>query len=195
MYHHAMKHLQTNIILSIFSTYFVLKHATKNLKIGSQIKIIYTKIFSNRDYTLTREIIKSVTLISGKSINFLQVFGPHVSFLYYFYIGFMYFGCRITKPTKWPVRSANTQISLGIRPVWSKSSLSAWRNIGSLTSYWVHSEDWSDCRMPGWSESSLGAHLILLVLSCDGSSVLPFTCSSITVPCRVVSTHNVLFLM
>ena len=29
----------------------------------------------------------------------------------------------MTKPTKWPVRPANTQISLGIRPLWSESSL------------------------------------------------------------------------
>ena len=35
----------------------------------------------------------------------------------------------------------NTQISLGIRPVWSESSLSAWRNLGSLATHWVHSED------------------------------------------------------
>ena len=43
-----------------------------------------------------------------------------------------------------PVRPAKTQISLGIHPVWSESSLSAWRNIGPLTTYWAHSEDWSD---------------------------------------------------
>ena len=30
------------------------------------------------------------------------------------------------------VRPAKTQISLGIRPVWSESSLSAWRKLGSL---------------------------------------------------------------
>ena len=29
----------------------------------------------------------------------------------------------VTKPTKWCVRLAKTQISLGIRPVWSESSL------------------------------------------------------------------------
>ena len=29
----------------------------------------------------------------------------------------------MTKPTKWPERPAMTQISLGIRPVWSESSL------------------------------------------------------------------------
>ena len=37
----------------------------------------------------------------------------------------------MTKPTIWHVRPAKTQISLGIRPVWSESSLSAWRKLGS----------------------------------------------------------------
>ena len=39
------------------------------------------------------------------------------------------------------VRPMKTQISLGIRPVWSESSLSAWRNLGPLATHWVHSED------------------------------------------------------
>ena len=47
----------------------------------------------------------------------------------------------MTKPTKWHVRPVKTQISLGIRPVWSESSLSAWRKLGSLATHWVHSED------------------------------------------------------
>ena len=46
----------------------------------------------------------------------------------------------MTKPTKWPVRPAKNQISLGIRPVWSESSLSAWRNLGPLVVHWAHSE-------------------------------------------------------
>ena len=29
----------------------------------------------------------------------------------------------------------------GIRQVWSESSLSAWRNTGSLATHWAHSED------------------------------------------------------
>ena len=45
------------------------------------------------------------------------------------------------KTNKMTVRPAKTQTSLGIRPVWSESSLSAWRN--SLE------------RCPDWSESSL----------------------------------------
>ena len=47
----------------------------------------------------------------------------------------------MTKPTKWHVRPTKTQISLGIRPVWSESSLSAWRKLGSLATHWAHSED------------------------------------------------------
>ena len=51
----------------------------------------------------------------------------------------------MTKPTKWHVRPAKPQISLGIRPVWSESSLSAWRGIRPLATHWVHSKDsWSD---------------------------------------------------
>ena len=42
------------------------------------------------------------------------------------------------------VHQAKTRISLGIRPVWSGSSLSAWRKLGSLATHWVYSEDWSD---------------------------------------------------
>ena len=67
-------------------------------------------------------------------------------------------------PTKWPVHPEKTQISLGIRPVWSESLLSAWRNLGPLATHWAQSEDsdqtgqmliwvFSQC----WPESSLGA--------------------------------------
>ena len=41
----------------------------------------------------------------------------------------------VIKLTKWQVRPAKTEISLGIRPVWSESSLSAWRKLGSLTTH------------------------------------------------------------
>ena len=49
---------------------------------------------------------------------------------------------------------AKTRIRPGIRPVWSESSLSAWRKLGSLATHWAHSED-SD--QTGWTPS-LGAH-------------------------------------
>ena len=50
----------------------------------------------------------------------------------------------MTKPTKWHVHPAKTQISLGFCPVWSESSLPAWRKLGSLATHCVHSEDWSN---------------------------------------------------
>ena len=46
----------------------------------------------------------------------------------------------MTKPAKWHVHPVKTQISLGIRPVWSESSLFAWRNIGSFATCWAPSE-------------------------------------------------------
>ena len=45
---------------------------------------------------------------------------------------------------KMTVRPAKTQISLGIRPVWSESSLSAWRKPGSFATHSAHSKGWSD---------------------------------------------------
>ena len=51
-----------------------------------------------------------------------------------------------TKPTKQHVRPAKTQISLGIRPVWSESSLSAWRIWACVLSYPLSPQRrlWSD---------------------------------------------------
>ena len=45
------------------------------------------------------------------------------------------------KMNKMACAPAKTQISLGIRPVWSESSLSALRKSGSLATHWAHSED------------------------------------------------------
>ena len=46
-----------------------------------------------------------------------------------------------TKLTYWPMCPAKTQISLGIRSLWSESLLSAWRNLGLLVSHLAHNED------------------------------------------------------
>ena len=76
---------------------------------------------------------------------------------------------NMTKPTKWHLRPAKTQISLGIRLDWSESSLSAWRKL--VLSYPLSAQQrlWSDWRVPRliwvfaghihpvWSESSLSA--------------------------------------
>ena len=61
-----------------------------------------------------------------------------------------------------------TQISLGIHPVWSESSLFIWRNLGSLATHWALSEYFDQTR-PTWVFA--WRTLILLVLSCCGSFV------------------------
>ena len=78
-------------------------------------------------------------------------------------VGRYYYLSRLmTKPTKWHVRPAKTQISLGIRPVWSESSLSAWRKLVSLATHWAQSQD-SDQTGRIWVFA--GRTVILLVLS------------------------------
>ena len=74
------------------------------------------------------------------------------------------------KTDKVRVRPAKTQISLGICPVWSESSLSAWRKLGPLATHWVHSEDWSDWAGPRLIWVFAGRTATLLVLSGGGSN-------------------------
>ena len=75
------------------------------------------------------------------------------------------------KTTKWPLYPTKTRINLGIHPVSSDSWLSAWRNTGSSATI-EHTANTlirlGGC--PDWSESLLGAHIILLVLSWGGSN-------------------------
>ena len=64
----------------------------------------------------------------------------------------------MTKPTKWHVR-----------PVWSESSLSAWRKLRSLATHWAHSEDSDQTgRMPRLIWVFAGRTVISLVLSWGG---------------------------
>ena len=80
---------------------------------------------------------------------------------------------RHDKTNKMIVRPTKTQISLGIRPVWSESSLSAWRKLGSLATHLAHSEDSDQTgRMPRLIWVFYGRTLIFLVLSCRGSWLL-----------------------
>ena len=71
----------------------------------------------------------------------------------------------MTKPTKSPVCPAKTRISLHIRPVWSVFAVHS-RTQGFFMQT-VKTDQTRGC--PGWSESLLGAQVILLVLSCCGS--------------------------
>ena len=57
-----------------------------------------------------------------------------------------------------------------LRSAWAstqsdQSWLSAWRKVGSLATHWAHSKLIRLGGCPGWSESLLGAHAFLLVLS------------------------------
>ena len=76
------------------------------------------------------------------------------------------------KQTKWHVRPVKTQISLGIRPVWSESLLLTLWKLGSLACHWAHSVD-SDqtVRMPRLIWVFAGRTVILLVLLWGGSYV------------------------
>ena len=80
---------------------------------------------------------------------------------------------RYDKTNIMAVRPAKTQISLGIRPVWSESSLSAWRDLGSLAIHWAHSEDSDQTGlMPRLIWVHTGRTIILLVLSWGGSFII-----------------------
>ena len=64
----------------------------------------------------------------------------------------------------------DTQISLGIRLVWSASSLSAWRKLGPLATHWAHNKDSDQTGlMPRLIWVFAGCTVILLVLSCCGT--------------------------
>ena len=84
--------------------------------------------------------------------------------------GIWIFEPRQDKTNNMSVRPAKTQISLGIRPVWSGSSLSAWRKLGSLATHWAHSEDSDQTgRKTRLIWFFAGRTTTLLVLSCRGS--------------------------
>ena len=93
----------------------------------------------------------------------------------------------MTKLTEWFVRPAKTQTSLGIRPVWSESSLSAWWKLGSSATHLAHSEDSNQTgRMPRLIWVFAGRTLIL---SCRGSYSL-LTFSSLRLTCSHISEDN-----
>ena len=96
----------------------------------------------------------SSVALSNTLVKFAETREKHLSHL-------------MTKPTKSHVRPAKTQISLGIHPAWSESSLSAWRNLGPLATHWVHSEDSDQTgRMPRliWVFAGRTCHFIGFVV-------------------------------
>ena len=100
----------------------------------------------------------------------------------------------MTIPTKWFVRPVKTQISLGIRPVWSESSLSAWRKLVSLSIHWAHSKD-SDQADPSllWAHSHFVGFIIRLLISLYFGKMIQMekeTSESKTWDYRFVATHD-----
>ena len=84
---------------------------------------------------------------------------------------------RHDKTNKMRLHSAKTQISMGICPVWSEASLSAWRKLESLATHWrTHWAHSKESDQTGWMPKLIwvfaGRTLILLVLSCRGSFVI-----------------------
>ena len=103
-------------------------------------------LFVSKTYaTLLKAICASVLLFSARKNNLALKELNKISTAVNFYCS-EHLSHRMTKPTKYKmsVCPAKTQISLGIHPVWSELSLSAWRNLGSFATHWWHSEDWSD---------------------------------------------------
>ena len=97
------------------------------------------------------------------------------------------------KTNKVTVHPVKTQISLGICPVWSESSLSAWRKLGSLATHWMHSEV-SD--QTGWMPRLIwvfaGRTVILMVLSQSGS--VYYTNACILLACSSDTSAVFIFL-
>ena len=88
--------------------------------------------------------------------------------------------CHVTKPTKWHVRPAKTQISLGIRPVWSVFTV-CMKKPWFLATHWAHSEDSDQTgQIPRLIWVFAGRRVILLVLSRGGS---PFLENSVYIQC------------
>ena len=81
------------------------------------------------------------------------------------------------------VLPAKTQVSLGIRLVWSESSLSTWRKLGSLATHWAHSEDWSDWANAQadlshrWADSHFVGFVMSRLISVISDKDLSSTCT------------------
>ena len=100
-------------------------------------------LWSHTSLSTHPHMIKSQSFLYGKSIILLMETALYITEPHH------------DKTNKMSVRPTKTKISLGIRPVWSESSLSAWRKLESLATHWAHSEDWSD-----WTDAQadLGTH-------------------------------------
>ena len=89
---------------------------------------------------ISRPKLVSAAEQAGLSLNGSQA--PKTGFLVAWFTHMSWFTRRrMTKQTNWHVRPAKTQISLGIRPVWSESSLCAQRIAKDQSFLHADSED------------------------------------------------------
>ena len=95
--------------------------------------VFSAKNISRLDFRRTRRLNESLTNDFVK-LTMLWTTGPWMW-------SAMRYELLHDKTNKMTVHPAKTQISLGISLVWSESSLSVWRKLGSLATHWVHSED------------------------------------------------------
>ena len=68
---------------------------------------------------------------------------------------YVYLSQCMTKLTKWPVRPAMTQISLRVSPVWSESSLSAWKKAWVL----CYPMSWQQRLWSDWADAHADLNL------------------------------------
>ena len=107
----------------------------------------------------------SVIILSHSPLYCFLINTYHISMITYYifcqsYYHFLLFGSvlsalkqqlsrRTTKPTKWVVRPAKTQINLGIRPVWSVFAVrmkKPWVVSYPLSAQWRLWSDWADAQ-------------------------------------------------
>ena len=100
-----------------------------------------------------------------------------------------YMSRLVTKPTKWHVRPAKTQISLGIRPVWSESSLFAQWVAKDPSFLHADSEDSDQTgQMPRliWAFAGCTCHLV-------GFATRRLTCGIVwSVACQILARPSLI---
>ena len=93
------------------------------------------------------------------------------------------------------LRPANTQINLGIHPVWSVFTVRSKDSQITRTFFRRTAKTLMRlCGCPGWSETSLDVRVILFVLSCSGSYFfVPFaSVIDAEIPCPILTSVCIL---
>ena len=134
----------------------------------------FIKVFSE---TTWFRIMKSLTiLIFSESVTtsdgYRRGYMSFAHFLLYLMFALDKIWAVTYKNTIWLCK--NTQISLSISSIWSKSSLSIWRKDGPLVTPWAHSKD---CDQNKWMSRLIwvyaGRTATLLFFSCRSSIMEP----------------------